>query len=235
MSSVVRGRATPPPRRPPPGGRVTVTMSPPPLGQTILGVLPSENVAIVGSSLANFGEGTSQPQPAPATRILPSPNVNVLTEVASHSAPIDASTPTQKKRKSRKDGDRSSSKKNHREGSASTPSCPLPGGVFSTDFNVGRRVDFHMGSTHRAILDGLSGSALMDAIFEMASRTALMVGYVREFGDHHGSGEVKVALLKEHEKTVALEAELESLWKTHEEAEQRSLKCGRNLSRPLQS
>lgn len=68
-----------------------------------------------------------------------------------------------------------------------------------------------MGSTHREILDGLSGSALVEAIFEMASRTASMIGYLKEFGDHRGSREVKVALLKEKEKTVALETELEAL------------------------
>lgn len=71
-----------------------------------------------------------------------------------------------------------------------------------------------MGSTHRAILEGLSRPILVDAIFEMASRTASMVRYLREFGDHRRSREVKVALLKEQEKrTIALH---EDLWATRE-------------------
>lgn len=122
VSSIVRGRAPPPPRRPPPTGRVIVVVSHPSSGQIIPGGLPIGNVTIVGSSLANFGEGTSQPQSAPVTtRVLPSLDVNVSTEVASHSAPVNASAPTHKRRKSRKDDDRSSSKRSRHEGSASAP------------------------------------------------------------------------------------------------------------------
>lgn len=174
---------------------MTIAVSHPPLGKTVLGVLTTETVA--ESTPADFGEGTSQPQSAPiVTRVPPSPNVHVSTEVASQSAPVDASTPTHKRRKSRKEGEGTSSKRSRCEGSTSVPPYPFPGGVFSTEFNVGRRVDFHMGSIHRAILDELSTSALVEAIFEMASRTASMVGYLREFGDYRRSGEVKVPLLK---------------------------------------
>lgn len=132
---------------------------------------------------------------------------------------MGTSAPSRKKKKSHREGERSSSKRNRRDGNDSVP--PLPGGVLSTEYNVGRCVDFHMGTEHRAILESMSGSMLLDAIFEMSSQAASIVGYIREFGDIPGSGEVKVLLAKEQEKTVALQADLEALRKSHVEEGQR--------------
>lgn len=80
-----------------------------------------------------------------------------------------------------------------------------------------------MGSTHRSILEALPGS-------EMATRTASMVGYLKEFGDHHGSREVKVALLEEEKKIASLRAGLEALKMAHKEAEKRSTEVRSELT-----
>lgn len=202
----------------------------PPVGESIPEGLPvREKMSLPGGSQPLDGEGTSNPSSVPiTTRVSPVASMNPHTEAASQSAPTGTSVPTHRKRKSCKEGDRSSSKRNRRE--SSEPVVLLPGGVFSVDYNVGRRVDFHMGPAHRAILESMSGPTLLEAIFEMSTRTASMVGYLRDYGDVRGSGEVKVTLLKEQEKTTTLEADLEALRKTREEEEQRLTEVRQELS-----
>lgn len=145
-------------------------------------------------------------------------------DVASRLLPADPST-FRKRRKSRKDRDRSSSKRNRREG------APLPGGVFSTEYNVGRRVNFHMGSTHKAILETMSGPALLNAIFEMSSRTTSMVRYLREVGGLPGSEEAKKALLEEIEKMATLQASLDASKEEHEKENERLSEVQQELAR----
>lgn len=87
-----------------------------------------------------------------------------------------------------------------------------------------------MGPVQPSIVESITSPALLDAIFEMSSRTASMVGFLREFGDARGSGEVKAALLKEQEKVKALELELENLRKACKEDGKRSAETSKELS-----
>lgn len=211
-ANVGKDQAIPPPKRPPLAtARVTIASLGPQIGA-------ASSANLLKASLLLIGEGTSTPAHVlSAGRSTAVVNTNLAAEVASESAPVTASA--HKKRKSRK-GSKSSSKKCRREGKESA--VPLPGGVFSPEYNVGRFIDFNRGPTYLALLESLPGCAMMDSVFEMASRTASMIGYIREFGDIWGSGEVKSLLLKDEEKTATLQAELEGARKALEEEKQRS-------------
>ncbi|WVZ06038.1 hypothetical protein V8G54_019384 [Vigna mungo] len=209
VSSIVRGRAPPPPRRPPPVGR-PIPSNPHSAG--IPDGLPVEvSVAILRSSRAPAREGTSNAKSPPAADVglPPTTNTESPIEVASHSAPLGNSMSAQKKRKSRKEGDKSSSKRNRREGSFPSTLRPLPGGVFSTEFNVSHCADFHMGATHWSLLEALSEFELTNAFFEMATRTTSVAEYIREF--------TNAELVEEKRATTGLRGELEALRAVHEE------------------
>lgn len=101
---------------------MTIVVNRPSTDQTIPEGLPTGSVAIVGSSHTPLGKGTSQPHSTPViTRVLPTPNVNSPVEVASPSASAHASNSAHKRRKSRKEGDRSSSKRIRREAARPSP------------------------------------------------------------------------------------------------------------------
>ncbi|WVZ02858.1 hypothetical protein V8G54_023664 [Vigna mungo] len=204
-ATLAKDQALPPPKRPPSSAtRVTIA-----------------SFGLAKDTLTGGINLTTATQ-APAVGSIPiSSNVpsmaagsNPVAEVASQSAPIPASASFKRKRKSQKGG-KSSSTKCRRE--SIKPAVPLPGGVFSPEYNVSRFIDFNRGPAYRTLLESLPGSTMLDSIFEMASRTALMIGYVRDVGDFKGLGEVKRSLLKEQEKTAALEVELEGVRKTLQE------------------
>lgn len=126
--SVPRDGSAPPPRRPYPTGRVTVASTRVPSEGSLLAGIPIRDQTLPAGKSQPATAGPSNP-PAGATVVPPF-------EMASKSVPVESS---RKKRKSRRDGDKSS-KRNRREGNE--PVAPIPGGVFSTEYNVGQRVDF---------------------------------------------------------------------------------------------
>lgn len=198
----------PPPMKPPPA-RVTVAAHGPAVGAS-----GSTNAA------ALLGEGTFAPPPTKNTPLI---NLTVpatatpIVEVASESAPATASG--HQKRKTRK-VEKSSSKRHRREGKELT--APLPGGVFSPDYNVSRFIDFNRGPAYVALLESLPGRVMVDSVSEMANRTASMIDYICEHGDVRGSGEVKKLLIQEEEKAKALGEELVGARKALENEKKRS-------------
>lgn len=176
---MAKGGVVPPPKRPPPPARVTIVVVRPPPSEAVLeGVPLKEKTSLRGSSHAPAGEGSSQPL------IILVASTTLPTKSISQSAPVGVSIPSRKRRRYRKEGDTSSSRKSRREDS--DPPVILPGGVFSTDYNVSRRVDLNMGPAQRAIVESIPSPDMLDAIFEMSSRTASMVGFLRQFGDVRG-------------------------------------------------
>lgn len=57
--------------------------------------------------------------------------------------------PPEKRKRSHKEGERSSFKRKRCEGSAP---IPLPGGMFGTEFHVSHKSNFHMNSAERVSL-----------------------------------------------------------------------------------
>lgn len=112
----------------------------------------------------------------------------------------------------------------------SVPNAPhlLPNRVFNTEFNVSHRADFHMGATHRSLLDALFESEFTNAMFEMATRTTSMVGYLREFADCQGAAEVKAELVEEKREAATLRVELEALRVAYEETGKHSAEMNWN-------
>lgn len=87
-----------------------------------------------------------------------------------------------------------------------------------------------MGSTQRAQLKALPSPALLDDAYEMSCRTSSLLGYLKEFGDLWGSGEIKKTLLQEQQRSAVLAAELETLRKTRKEEKQESDKAQKYLA-----
>ncbi|KOM57372.1 hypothetical protein LR48_Vigan11g040500 [Vigna angularis] len=115
-----------------------------------------------------------------------------------------ATTSTQpfiRKRKGHKEGEKSASKKGHKEKegsssrSASKKACkgkeasssrPLPDRVFSSTFNMSDQTNFHMSSTHHALIESLFEAELTNTMLEMSTRAASLAWYLREFVDRRG-------------------------------------------------
>ncbi|KOM41283.1 hypothetical protein LR48_Vigan04g148100 [Vigna angularis] len=172
---------------PPPHSRPASINRPPPIMP--VGV----NVAILVLRAAP-GDAVPTPQNPPIIHVEPS------LEVAGTSA-----QPLQRKRKAHKEGDKSASKKNRREGSVPQP---LPHGVFSPEFSISHKTTFHMSSTHRSLIKPLSESELTNAMLKMSTRAALLAWYLREFADHRGVEHIQAEMAAEKKVFVNLLAEL---------------------------
>ncbi|KOM51902.1 hypothetical protein LR48_Vigan09g056100 [Vigna angularis] len=123
--------------------------------------------------------------------------------------------PFHRKRKGQMEGERFASKKGRKEG---TSSRPLPNGVFSPKFNMSDRTNFHMSSTHRALIEPLSESELTNAMVEMSIRVASLAWYLREFANRRGAEHVRAELAAEKKIFVDLQA---IVWNAAEQGIQR--------------
>lgn len=83
---------------------------------------------------------------------------------------------------------------------------PFPNGVFSPEFIISHRANFHMSSTHRALIEALPKSEFTNAMLEMATWTTSMAWYLREFADCRGVEHVQDDLYVENKTLVDLRA-----------------------------
>lgn len=109
----------------------------------------------------------------------PQPTSVVILEQSSGVA-IASAIPLERKRKSHKEGEKSSSKRSRREGSHSRPLL----GVFSPEFSVSHKTNFHMNSTERTVVEPLSKVEVTNVVHELATQMAMLSWYLREFADH---------------------------------------------------
>ncbi|KOM51921.1 hypothetical protein LR48_Vigan09g058000 [Vigna angularis] len=127
----------------------------------------------------------------------------------SSEAATTSAQPFVRKRKGHKEGERSASKKGHKE---------KEGPVF----NMSERTNFHMSSTHRTLIEPLSEAELTNAMLEISTRAASMAWYLREFADCKGVGDVRAELLAEKNVTEDLPAAMEQVLMAQDESDKKN-------------
>ncbi|KOM57931.1 hypothetical protein LR48_Vigan11g096400 [Vigna angularis] len=120
---------------------------------------------------------------------------------------VVAAPSTEKKRKS-KEGEKSSSKRNCREGSSSHS---IPVGVFDPKFHVSSRRNFHMSSSQCVIVEPMSEGHLINAAMELTARGAMLSWCVRELANRRGARNLQTELDKEKKTSDALQTRVEAL------------------------
>lgn len=79
--------------------------------------------------------------------------------------------PLERKRKSHKEEEKSSSKRSRRDGSIARP---LPSGVFNPEFNVSHNTNFHMNSTERAVMEPPSEGEVTNIVLKLSTRATML-------------------------------------------------------------
>ncbi|KOM41312.1 hypothetical protein LR48_Vigan04g151000 [Vigna angularis] len=157
------------------------------------------------------------PGVAVATGSEPPHNLSHVFLDPSSKAATTSAQPLVRKRKDHKEGERSASKKGRKEkegsssrfaskkgrkGKEGSSSWPLPNDIFSPEFNISDRTNFHMSSTHRSLIEGLSEPVLTNAMLEMSTRATSLAWYLREFADRRGAENIRAELLAEKKKKM---------------------------------
>ncbi|KAG2399317.1 uncharacterized protein HKW66_Vig0082010 [Vigna angularis] len=164
------------------------------------------------------------PGVAVATGSEPPHNLSHVFLDPSSKAATTSAQPLVRKRKDHKEGERSASKKGRKEkegsssrfaskkgrkGKEGSSSWPLPNDIFSPEFNISDRTNFHMSSTHRSLIEGLSEPVLTNAMLEMSTRATSLAWYLREFADRRGAENIRAELLAEKKVSEDLRAAME--------------------------
>lgn len=92
----------------------------------------------------------------------------------------------------------------------------LPAEVFDPAFDAASRVDFHVGSTQRAVIDPLSEGELLDAAMELMTRGVIPVRNAREKGKDREGRDLLRELAEEKDASAVLRRRVETLAKDHE-------------------
>ncbi|KOM48346.1 hypothetical protein LR48_Vigan07g205000 [Vigna angularis] len=98
---------------------------------------------------------------------------------------------------------------------------PLLGGLFIPEFNASHKINFHMSSLHRLVVESLFEAQVTNAILELSTRASMLSWYLRGQADRHGSEQVLEDLVAEKEISTDLRAEVEALKVVQEEREGR--------------
>ncbi|KOM49248.1 hypothetical protein LR48_Vigan08g007500 [Vigna angularis] len=81
----------------------------------------------------------------------------------------------EKKKRSHKKGEKSSSKRSRREGSTLRP---LSGSVFGIKIHIGQKANFHMNSAEWSVIDKMSEKEITNATLELSSRATMLNWYL---------------------------------------------------------
>ncbi|KOM34789.1 hypothetical protein LR48_Vigan02g093900 [Vigna angularis] len=159
--------------------------------------------------------GNDPPQNPPVVFLDPSSEVAttfVQPLVRKRKGHREGERPASKKGRKEKEGSSSRfSSKKGRKGKEGSSSRPLLDGVFIPAFNISERTNFHMSSTHRALIEPLWESELTTAMLEMSTRAASLAWYLWKYADWRGAEHVRAELLAEKKISDDLRAAMEEV------------------------
>lgn len=100
---------------------------------------------------------------------------------------------------------------------------PLPGGIFSTKFNVSHRTNFHMSSLHRLVVEPFSEAEVTNVLLELSTRASMLAQYLHDFANQREVERVQEELVAERKISTNLWVEIEAFKAAQEEREKRQV------------
>ncbi|KOM55778.1 hypothetical protein LR48_Vigan10g167000 [Vigna angularis] len=116
------------------------------------------------------------------------------------------------RKRSHKEGEKSSSKRSRRDGG--TP-WPLPSTIFQTEIHIGQKANFRTSSSDWDIVEKMSEKEITNAALELSCRSTMLNWYLVNMADHRNAEDVQAELTKCRRPVVGLRDKLQELTTTH--------------------